>query len=461
MNQTTRVAALAFGLGLSACGGSSPAPTPAAPVITTQPASQVVLLNQTATFAVVATGTGTLTYQWQKDGVAIAGATAATYTTQALTSESDEGLFKAVVSDSYSQSATSTSAKLMLEGFVPTGSMIGSRQNAAASKLANGKVLVSGGLSIAALATAEIFDPAAGTFAATGSMVNARQNHTSTLLATGKVLLVGGEGGAGGGTPVATAELYDPATGTFSVTGPMATPRTLHTATLLADGKVLVIGGLWTHAGRAILDSAEVYDPAKGTFLATGPMTAARYWQTATLLKTGKVLVAGGYGLTGGAIASADLYDPATGLFTATGTMTTPRYGHSATLIEASGQVLVAGGYGTTFLASAELYDPAAETFAETGAMNFSRRFQTATALAGGKILVAGGLGVDASEGPLSSAELFDPDLALFWTTSSMEVGRQADTATLLDTGEVLMAGGWSISLSGLASAELFTGAAP
>jgi hypothetical protein len=292
-------------------------------------------------------------------------------------------------------------------------------------------------------------------------MVNARQNHTSTLLATGKVLLVGGEGGPGGGTPVATAELYDPATGTFSVTGSMATPRTLHTATLLADGKVLVTGGLWTHTARAILDTAEVYDPATGTFLATGPMTAARYWQTATVLATGKVLVAGGYGLNGGAMASVDLYDPATGLFAATGSLGTARYGQSATLIEASGQVLIAGGYGTTFLASAELYDPTAGSFAETGAMNVPRRFQTATALAGGKILIAGGLGIDASEGPLSSAELFDPDLALFWTTSSMEVGRQAGTATRLDSGEVLMAGGWTINLSGLASAELFTGAAP
>jgi hypothetical protein len=461
MNNVTRASALAFVVGLAACGSSSPAPTPAAPVITTQPASQVVLLNQTATFTVVATGTGTLTYQWQKNGVAISGATATSYTTPALTSESDEGLFKAVVSDSYSQSAASTSAKLMLEGFVPTGSMIASRQNAAASKLANGKVLVTGGLSTQALATAEIYSPDTGTFAATGSMVNARQNHTSTILATGKVLLVGGEGGPGGGTPVATAELYDPATGTFSVTGSMATPRTLHTATLLADGKVLVTGGLWTHAGRAILDSAEVYDPATGRFLAAGPMTAARYWQTATLLANGKVLVTGGYGLAGSAMASADLYDPSTGLFTATGDLTTARYGQSATLVEASGQVLVAGGYGTTFLASAELYDPTAGTFAETGAMNVPRRFQTATALVGGKILIAGGLGIDASEGPLSSAELFDPDLAMFWTTSSMEAGRQAGTATLLDSGEVLMAGGWTINLAGLASAELFTGAAP
>jgi hypothetical protein len=460
MNMATRAIALGFVLGLAACGSSS-TPTPAAPVITTQPASQVVLLNQTATFTVAATGTGTLTYQWQKNGVAITGATAATYTTPALTSESDEGLFKAVVSDTYSQSATSTSAKLMLEGFVPTGSMNGSRQNSAASKLANGKVLVSGGLSTQALATAEIYSPDTGTFAATGSMVNARQNHTSTLLANGKVLLVGGEGGPGGGTPVATAELYDPATGTFSVTGSMATPRTLHTASILGNGKVLVTGGLWTHTARAILDTAEVYDPATGTFLATGPMTAARYWQTATVLANGKVLVAGGYGLNGGAMASVDLYDPATGLFAATGSLGNARYGQSATLIEASGQVLVAGGYGTTFLASAELYDPTAGSFAETGAMNVPRRFQTATPLVGGKILIAGGLGIDASEGPLSSAELFDPDLALFWTTSSMEVGRQADTATRLDSGEVLMAGGWTINLSGLASAELFTGAAP
>jgi hypothetical protein len=268
MNQTTRAAALALGLGLSACGGSSPPPTPAAPVITTQPGSQVILIGQAGAFNVVATGTGALTYQWQKDGVAIAGATAAAYTTPVVTAEDDAGLFKVVVSDTYSQSVTSNSAKLLLEGFRNTGSMIGSRQNAAASKLASGKVLVSGGQSLTALATAEVYSPDVGTFAATGNMVNARQNHTSTLLARGKVLLAGGEGGAGGGTPVATAELYDPTTGTFSVTGSMATPRTSHTATLLPDGKVLIVGGLWTHAARAILDTAEVYNPATGTFLA-------------------------------------------------------------------------------------------------------------------------------------------------------------------------------------------------
>jgi hypothetical protein len=460
MNQTTRVAALALGLGLSACGGSNPAPTPAAPVITTQPGSQVVLIGQTGSFDVVATGTGALTYQWQKDGVAIVGATAAAYTTPEVFEDSDNTRYKVVVSDTYSQSVTSVSAKLRIEGFIGTGTMTRARQRQAASKLASGKVLVSGGFSGAVLASAELYDPTTATFAATGSMVNARQNHTSTLLATGKVLLVGGEGGAGGGTPVATAELYDPTTGTFSVTGPMATARTLHTATILPNGKVLVTGGLWTHRADAILDTAEVYDPATGTFLAAGRMTDARYQQTATLLDTGKVLVAGGHGLYVVALSSADLYDPGTGLFTATGGLITPRYGQSATLLAASGQVLVAGGYGTTFLASAELYDPTAGTFALTGSMESPRYFQTATALVGGKVLLAGGYGADQTE-PLSSAELFDPDLALFEGTASMEVGRNADTATLLDSGEVLVAGGWSIGDFGLASAELFSGAAP
>jgi hypothetical protein len=449
-------------LGLTACGGGSSAgststsatPPTLPPTIATQPDSRVVPVGQPATFSVVAGGSG-LTYAWLRDGVAVPGATAASYTTPTTSTLDDGALFSVVVTNA-AGSATSDAARLRIEGFTATGSMGSARQRHAATVLAGGEVLVTGGYAAGILSSAEVYDPLTGEFTGTGTLAAARQNHTATLLASGKVLVIGGEGGAGGGIPLATAELYDPATGLFSPAGAMTTARTLHTATLLPGGKVLVTGGLSSHAAASELASAELYDPATNQFTATAnAMGAARYWHAAAVLPGGQVLVAGGYGTGGGALASADLFDPATGRFTATQAMTTARYAHSATLLE-TGQVLVAGGYGGTFLATAELYDPDSGTFAATGPMTASRYFHTATGLPGGKVLVAGGLG---PSGALAGAELFDPAAAAFAGTGALSRGRYLDTASLLPTGEVLIAGGWAVGDTGLASAERYSGA--
>jgi hypothetical protein len=188
-------------------------------------------------------------------------------------------------------------------------------------------------------------------------MTLARQGHAATLLPNGKVLITGGFNSA-------SAELYDPAAGTFAATGNMAKPRVLHTSTLLPNGKVLIIaGGPDACAGLACDPSresgdrsAELYDPAAGTFTATGSMTVSRLGgYTSTLLPNSNVLVVGGDDF--GILASAELYDPAAGTFRATGSMTVARELHAATLLP-SGKVLVAGGHdGTRTLASAELYE--------------------------------------------------------------------------------------------------------
>jgi hypothetical protein len=430
---------------------------PAAPAISSQPATQVAALDQVVTFSVAATGTGALTYQWHRDGAVLAGQTTTSLTTDPVTYLDDDAEFVVVVSDSWGGSTASVTAKIRLEGFIATGSMLQARQSFAASRLATGgKVLVTGGLASGPRKSAELYDPATGAFAATGDLLGFREDHTSSLLTSGKVLIVGGEGGIGGGTPLATSELYDPDLGTFSSSGSMATARTYHTATVLAGGNVLVTGGQWNVAAHAILDTAEVYDAGSGTFLPAGSMTVARYWHTATLLPDGKVLVAGGYGLTGQALDSAEIYDPETGLFTETGLLGAARYGHTATLLAADGVVLLAGGYGAGVLSSAELYDPASGTFQSTGDLGFARHFHTATALPSGKVLLAGG--VTATE-PLSSAELYDPVAGAFAATESMEVDRYFHSATLLDSGEVLVVGGWAMSNAGLSSAELFAGA--
>ncbi len=326
-----------------------------------------------------------------------------------------------------------------------------------ATILPNGTVLVAGGSSSNSgsdiLATAELYDPATGTFSSTGSMGTTRIYHTATLLPNGKVLVAGGHGAVGGSDIYrATAELYDPATGTFSPTGSMGTARYHHTATLLPNGKVLVASG-YDGVSGVFRATAELYDPATGTFSSTGSMGTARVVHKATLLPNGKVLVAGGNS-AGVYLATAELYDPATGTFSSTGSMGTARYSQTATLLP-NGKVLMAGGqYGGGYVATAELYDPATGTFSSTGSMGTARYVHTAALLPNGKVLVAGGYGGVY----LATAELYDPGTGTFSPTGSMGTARYSHTATLLPTnGKVLVAGGYNAyGAVYLATAELY-----
>ena len=214
---------------------------------------------------------------------------------------------------------------------------------------ADGKVLVAGGVNgTGALASAELYDPGSGTWTATGSMVTPRQSHTATLLPDGKVLVAGGrrqQQRHRQQQPLASAELYDPGSGSWTATGSMLTPRQSHTATLLPDGKVLVAGGVGSDgpAGlrRAVRPQQRVLDRHREH--GAGPRT----YHTATLLPDGRVLVAGGAssGDSLDPLASAELYDPSSGTWTATGNMHAERAEHTATLLP-DGKVLVAGGSG-------------------------------------------------------------------------------------------------------------------
>jgi hypothetical protein len=329
--------------------------------------------------------------------------------------------------------------------FVPTGSLNTARSGHTATLLNNGKVLVAGGeVNSTFLASAELYDPTTGTFTATGNMSAARVGHTTTLLNNGKVLVAGGVGN--NNVLFASAELYDPATGTFTPTGSMSTARSGHTATLLNSGKVLIAG--WDSSTFDTLATAELYDPTTGTFAPTGSMNTARFGHSATLLNSGKVLIVGGartvFSDPG---RSAELYDPATGAFTATGSMTNFRASPAATLLN-NGKVLVAGGdqrFGNPG-GSAELYDPATGTFTPTGSMNSA--FHTATLLNNGTVLVAVSFANNL-------AELYDAATGTFTPTGSMNAVVDA-TATLLNNGTVLFAESFFTGNTALGSAELY-----
>ncbi|MEQ1760780.1 MAG: kelch repeat-containing protein [Vicinamibacterales bacterium] len=236
------------------------------------------------------------------------------------------------------------------------GEMTTPRYIHTATLLGDGTVLITGGYSGSeVLASAEIYNPTTGTFSGVGAMSTPRNEHTATLLVDGRVLITGGYGGG------ASAEVYDPETGSFSTVGAMGTERYYHTATGLIDGTVLIIGGRSDSNGGEPSASAEIYNPAAGTFSEVGAMSTPRALHTATLLADGTVLVIGGFSVNSpgdAGLASAEIYNPATGVFSEGVALSTPRFTHTATLLGV-GSVLVAGGLidhaAVERLASAEI----------------------------------------------------------------------------------------------------------
>jgi len=327
--------------------------------------------------------------------------------------------------------------------------------------------------------SAKLYKFASSTFEATGSLNDGRFLNTTTMLQNGGVLIAGGFDK--NGNPLASAELYDPSTGQFSLAASMTTRRAMHTATLLSDGTVLIVGGI-NDAKSDIFGTAEIYDPTNGTFTATTgqlpPGLVAGH--TATLLGTGKVLIAGGFNSLPGtgddSVNLAYLYDPTTQQFTRTGNLIDNPAMHSATMLP-NGTVLIAGGFtGSAFwkgngklqgvpfsgvLNSAEIYNPATGTFTCVGGVKKSktcaasmvnaRAGHSATIFAAaafaelapttlsGKVLLAGGMGASTSTvntatppTPLATAELFDPISLKFTATKKMQSQHAFHSALLL-----------------------------
>jgi hypothetical protein len=261
-----------------------------------------------------------------------------------------------------------------------------------------------------------------------------RTFHTATLLANGRVLIAGGTISNGADS---STEIYDPARFQFLARTSMTTARTSHTATLLPDGKVLIAGGQG-------LASAELYDPS-GPFgpvsVSAGSMSSPRARHTATLLGTGQVLI------VGGGSATAEIYDPATGLFTQTGSMALPRSGHTATLLN-DGRVLIAGGAPSVI---AEIFDPGQGAFLAAGTFTTDRVNHTATLMADGRVFLTGGLSGGICT---STVELYDPAMDVSTASASMQKARVYHTATPLSNGQILIAGGLDCSFDPTAAAQ-------
>lgn len=348
----------------------------------------------------------------------------------------------------------------------PSGNMTSVRFNQTATLLPNGRILVAGGCidpRCTSTASAELYDPYTGNWTATGTLATPRSAHTATLLPNGQVLVAGGCNGYPSCQALYSAETYNSATGTWAPAGTMNSVHAYQTATLLHSGLVLVAGGKTCNpACSSVLTSAELYNYWTGRWYAINSMNDPRYSQTATLLADGRVLLAGGTTActsTCSATASAELYDPHSGRFSLTGSMNVARTGAAATRLR-SGLVLVTGGCPSTDLYnnctnplnSAELYDPYTGRWTLTGSMASARYYHTSTLLDDGQVLIAAGT--------TSSAELYEPLTNRFVPTGSLPLVTYLDTATLLHSGKVLVVGGCSgnpYSCTIVASAETYT----
>ncbi|MCB8991086.1 MAG: hypothetical protein H6664_07115 [Ardenticatenaceae bacterium] len=329
------------------------------------------------------------------------------------------------------------------------------RNDHTATLLSDGRILVVGGSSGYTVreATAELYDPVTNSWSYADSMSTPRTGHTATLLPDGRVLVAGGRNG---GSSFTSAELYDPISDTWSAAASMTNGRIYHTATLLPDGRVLVTGGIPGAAGVGYQTSAELYDPISDSWSAAADMTVARYVHTATLLSDGRVLIVAGYG-PGGYQTSVELYDPTSDSWSAAASLTVSRYNHTATLLP-NGNVLVVGGYGGSFgayLTSVELYDPVADSWSNAAYLATARMQHTATLLPDGRLLVAGGF--NQTNGRLRSVEVYDP-IANSWSAATdMALTRSGHAAALLADGRVLIMGSSGTSPS--ASAEVYDSA--
>lgn len=312
--------------------------------------------------------------------------------------------------------------------------------------LRDGRILAAGGGGVGGTRDAAMYDPGTRRWAAAAPLALPRVDHTMTLMGDGGVLAAGGRGlaaspdeGFRGLDLRRRSELFDPIAGIWSPVGEMVDPRAEHAATLLADGRVLVAGGL---SSEGVSASAEVFDPATLTWTATGSMHLGRFGHTMTLLDDGKVLVVGGCNTSCAQLQpSAEIYDPAEGRWRKLTPPKTAHSQHTATLMR-NGEVLVVGGSAESqnVVPFAERYNPANDSWAPAAPMRLPRMQHAAALLADGRLLVSGGVTADprhdspTGNDAVASAEIYDPATDRWNLVADMSVPRSTHTALLLQT---------------------------
>jgi hypothetical protein len=345
---------------------------------------------------------------------------------------------------------SSASALGSLDTWAPAGALATPRLVAAVVPLPDGSVLAAGGnnYDISSMRSTERFDPRSRSWQAAAPMVYSRAGHSAVVLKDGRVLVMGGHGyqgmetgcGPGGcfyGEVLASAEVYDPKSGTWSQTGSMVTPRFDFASVLLGDGRVLVSGGYGYGPGPVPYTRAEVYDAATGRFTAVADMPGSRFNHQAVLLQDGRVLLVGGDAYASTPLSSAVIYDPVHDTWTTAAPMDRARDFLTATPL-LDGRVLVVGG-------DAEVYDPRLNLWMITAPMHHPRVRQGAVRLMDGRVLVAGGMQATSTDLERTS-DVFDPATGLWSSVVPMLYGRfdgAIGTAALLVGREVLVTGGF------------------
>ncbi len=331
-----------------------------------------------------------------------------------------------------------------------TSSTAEPRTDHAAITLASGRVLVAG-RSSSGFVDAEIFDPASSTFAVVSPMLEPRSSPALAPLGEGAaVLVIGGKSPCDGCGAVASVEMFDETTGFFSPMSPMTTARVAHSASTLADGRVLVAGGNAGGLGAPHLASSEIFDPPMGMFVSGPSLVIPRSGHTATALPSGDAIIVGG----APGPKMTELFDAGADAFVPAGDLAERRTDHAAALLS-DGRVLVAGGRvpsSADDVLAAEIFDPSARAdlaWSSAGTLVSPHAFGTLTALSGGRALMVGGCCVTAA------AELFDPVASAWNATSSLETGRSGHAAAPLSTTTVLVIGGRG-EAGALATAEVF-----
>ncbi len=311
----------------------------------------------------------------------------------------------------------------------------------------DGRVLVAGGANVASQSSVSILDSSNGTPSPGLSLSVAREMAGPVALGDGGALIAGGQNRAGlSGTVLKTIDRWDSSTGKWTAVGDMTTPRAFLSATRLADGRVLLLGGMASYLG-SVLASGEIFDPMNNQSLSTnGAMTFARFGHVAALLPSGKVFVAGGNSVWGGNTPprKTEIFDPSSGTFSPGPDMVAlARVGHAgARLVD--GRVLYCGGCtsgncGTVSVKTCEIYDGQSGKVAGTGSLTSGSGAQSMVTLATGKVLIAGGISQGAA---LDRVEIYDPQLGTWSSTGILSQERYDAAIALLVSGKVAIAGG-------------------